>query len=131
MKIGDEVYVHGYVDEIRNGTIIIRNEGGYFGTALDEVMPSVQPDLESAYAEGYTAAEADFHKLRDAQPRWIPVTERRPEYGAEVLTINTDGDYEINHIIDEEDAEWFLNGVIAWRELPEPYAERKENASSR
>ena len=45
MKIGDEVYVHGYVDEIRNGTIIIRNEGGYFGTALDEVMSSARPEI--------------------------------------------------------------------------------------
>ena len=38
MKIGDRVYVHGYVDEIRNGTIIIRNKGGYFGTDPDEVV---------------------------------------------------------------------------------------------
>ena len=38
MKIGDEVYVHGYVDEIRNDVIIIRNEGGYFGTVEDEVF---------------------------------------------------------------------------------------------
>ena len=37
MKIGDEVYVHGYVDEIRNDVIIIRNEGGYFGTVPSEV----------------------------------------------------------------------------------------------
>ena len=37
MKIGDEIYVHGYVDEIRDNTIIIRNEGGYFGTAKEEV----------------------------------------------------------------------------------------------
>ena len=32
MKIGDEIYVHGYIDEIRKHTIIIRNDGGYFGT---------------------------------------------------------------------------------------------------
>lgn len=41
MKIGDEVYVHGYVDEIRqsarNDIIIIRNEGGYFGTIENEI----------------------------------------------------------------------------------------------
>ena len=37
MKIGDEVYVHGYVDEIRQDTVIIRNDGGYFGTAPSEV----------------------------------------------------------------------------------------------
>ena len=36
MKIGDEVYVHGYVDEIRKDVIIIRNDGGYFGTVADE-----------------------------------------------------------------------------------------------
>lgn len=37
MKIGDEVYIHGYIDEIRPGTIIIRNDGGYFGTIEDEI----------------------------------------------------------------------------------------------
>ena len=43
MKIGDECYVHGYVDEIRNDTIIIRNDGGYFGTAKPEVL-TVPPE---------------------------------------------------------------------------------------
>ena len=38
MKIGDEVYVHGYVDEIRKDCIIIRNEGGYFGTVSNEMF---------------------------------------------------------------------------------------------
>lgn len=38
MKIGDEVYVHGYVDEIRNDVVIIRNEGGYFGTVRSEMF---------------------------------------------------------------------------------------------
>jgi hypothetical protein len=38
MKIGDEVFVHGYVDEMRKGTIIIRNDGGYFGTVPNEVF---------------------------------------------------------------------------------------------
>ena len=38
MKIGDEVYIHGYVDEIRNDVIIIRNEGGYFGTVPSEMF---------------------------------------------------------------------------------------------
>lgn len=36
MKIGDEVYVHGYVDEIRKDCVIIRNDGGYFGTVPNE-----------------------------------------------------------------------------------------------
>ena len=37
LKIGQEVLIHGYVDEIRKDTIIIRNEGGYFGTVEYEV----------------------------------------------------------------------------------------------
>ena len=40
MKIGEEVYVHGFVDEIRNDVIIIRNNGGYFGTDPSEVEPT-------------------------------------------------------------------------------------------
>ena len=38
MKIGDEVFVHGYVDEIRNDVVIIRNDGGYFGTVPSEMF---------------------------------------------------------------------------------------------
>ena len=38
MKIGDMVFVHGYVDEIRKDTVIIRNKGGYFGTVPREIM---------------------------------------------------------------------------------------------
>ena len=38
MKIGDEVFVHGYVDEIRKDVIIIRNNGGYFGTIEGEIV---------------------------------------------------------------------------------------------
>lgn len=55
-RIGDEVYIHGYIDEIREGTIIIKNSGGYFGTTRKEVKrrPSVKglkalESLESEY----------------------------------------------------------------------------------
>lgn len=41
IKIGDEVYVHGYVDEIRKDTVIIRNDGGYFGTVPNEIVAQV------------------------------------------------------------------------------------------
>lgn len=56
LKIGDEVYIHGFVDEIRKNTVIIRNEGGYFGTVTEEIIPSAQPE-----------------------PQWIPCSERLPE----------------------------------------------------
>ena len=41
MKIGDEVFVHGFVDEIRVDQVIINNRGGYFGTLPDELRTIV------------------------------------------------------------------------------------------
>ena len=49
MKIGDRIFVRGYIDEIRKDTVIVRNDGGYFGTILSEVtgeLPSAQPDFK-------------------------------------------------------------------------------------
>lgn len=52
MKIGDRIFVRGYIDEIRKDTVIVRNDGGYFGTIPSEVitgeLPSAQPERESA-----------------------------------------------------------------------------------
>lgn len=49
MKIGDRVFVRGYIDEIRKDTVIVRNDGGYFGTIPSEVitgeLPSAQPEI--------------------------------------------------------------------------------------
>ena len=44
MKIGDRIFVRGYVDEIRKDTVIVRNDGGYFGTTWNEVTPSAQQE---------------------------------------------------------------------------------------
>lgn len=38
MKIGDRVYVAGYIDEIRKDVVIIRNDSGYFGTEKHNVF---------------------------------------------------------------------------------------------
>lgn len=67
-----------------------------------------------------------FARIRElpAEPHWIPVTERLPEYGEAVLTIAQDDVYEVNHIVDDVHGEWFWedNGkVLAWMPLPEPY----------
>lgn len=59
--------------------------------------------------------------------QWVPCSERLPKYGQIVITYNLKNDeYELNHIIDEEDGEWFTNGVDAWMPLPEPYKEEGE-----
>ena len=51
MKIGDRVFVRGYIDEIRKDTVIVRNDGGYFGTILSEIitgeLPSAQPERKT------------------------------------------------------------------------------------
>lgn len=65
-----------------------------------------------------------IHLIRDIAPsvkpeqRWVQCSERLPEYGEAVLTIDKDEEYEINHVIDEDDGEWFIDGVIAWTPLP-------------
>lgn len=41
MRIDDEIYVHGYLDEIRQDKVIVRNEGGYFGTIVDELVEAI------------------------------------------------------------------------------------------
>lgn len=55
LKIVQEVLIHGYVDEIRKDTIIIQNEGGYFGTVECEVtdieMPNTNDVLDKIRSE--------------------------------------------------------------------------------
>ena len=56
MKIGDEVFIHGYVNEIRKDIVIIENKGGYFGTVEEEVIVPKVDDNEyfDGYAHGYS-----------------------------------------------------------------------------
>lgn len=58
MKIGDRIYVRGYIDEIRKDTVIVRNDGGYFGTIPSEVTPSAQPEV-LACGEGELSAQSE------------------------------------------------------------------------
>lgn len=54
-KIGDRIFVRGYIDEIRKDTVIVRNDGGYFGTIPSEVitgeLPSAQPEIKERTEE--------------------------------------------------------------------------------
>lgn len=52
MKIGDRVFVHGFVDEIRKDTVIVKNNGGYFGTIPEEVIESGQDDCSICLRQG-------------------------------------------------------------------------------
>jgi hypothetical protein len=131
LKIGDEVYIHGFVDEVRRDTVIIKNEGGYFGTVTEEIIPSVQPE-----------------------PQWIPCSERLPDtphYYEEdefresdfilIYTKINDIENESNiyvaqYCIDDGDktgyfvvpfcGDTFREGVTAWMPLPKPYKAESE-----
>ena len=84
--------------------------------------------LRRKFGIGGDLAEITLADLPSAQPepRWIPVTERLPEYGESVLCYYEDDDYGVNHIIDDEDGEWFIDGVVTWMPLPEPYKKETE-----
>lgn len=62
MKIGDVVYIHGYVDEIRKDTVIIRNDGGYFGTVPSEIVMSGLTQCKDCanWIPGYITDQDDF-----------------------------------------------------------------------
>lgn len=64
-RIGDEVYVHGYIDEIRKDIIIIRNEGGYFGTVFNEVIVDRKTESDSetpSTCEPCKHSEKEWHE---------------------------------------------------------------------
>ncbi len=72
LKIGDEVYIHGFVDEVRRDTVIIKNEGGYFGTVTEEIMPSAQPEIVRCKDCKYSD-----ENWRRVSVRWLPCMDMR------------------------------------------------------
>lgn len=74
--------------------------------------------------------------VREAEEaeRWIPVTERLPAYGEDVL-ISIGGYCNVGYVVpvnEEERYNWYFSGwyhspndVTAWMPLPEPYKEDK------
>lgn len=93
-------------------------------------LSSAQPYADEEIQKIQDLEQEQFYKIHDLAyqegkadaMRWVSCSERLPEYGEAVLTINEDGDYEVNHIIDEDTGEWFYEGAIAWMPLP-PYRE--------
>ena len=84
-KIGDRIFVRGYIDEIRKDTVIVRNDGGYFWTIPSEVitgeLPSAQPERKTgrwiygehdvAMCDGYHCSECGFFVPWDYKRKFI------------------------------------------------------------
>ena len=100
--------------------------------ATDTMNQALENLIQSIYLKGYNEA-------LEQKPRWIPVSERLPEVGSEVLVcfdfkgkrsvyishFYGDGEF---HGLDDE----YLTAegrkyrkAVAWMELPEPYKGRK------
>ena len=95
---------------------------------LIESDSNAYPEVwNESYEKGFCDAINRVLDLPPSQPErktreWIPCSERLPEYGESVLCYFEEGeDFGVNHVIDEEDGEWFIDGVTAWMPLPEPY----------
>lgn len=90
MRIGDEIYVHGYVDEIRQDTVIIRNDGGYFGTDPAEIRSWKGRLIEESEIEtvvngvfNSTDRYSPYDFLKIIKDQCIPIIDEIKEYEAE------------------------------------------------
>ena len=92
MKIGDEVYVHGYVDEIRNDVVIIRNEGGYFGTVPSEITADRKTEPQAERGKLINAV-VKLDMSREDKFKVIELLEQHCEKCKHYLFTDIDGYY--------------------------------------
>lgn len=69
--------------------------------------------------------------MRDTTDGWIPVEERLPEDGHEVLCCDNAAVYLVEYQADWDAPFGDMDDIIAWRPLPEPYRPKKESEGSR
>lgn len=130
MKIGDEVYIHGYIDEIRNDTVIIKNDGGYFGTVEPEVVLN-QPEQRWIPFKTRSLTEEE----KEEHPEWDCILDCiLPDNGQAILvSIDLKGHERVQ--CDEfynDDGSYLDSGyeigseATAWMPLPEQYREEED-----
>ena len=68
---------------------------------------------------------------KDAEPKWIPVTERLPERIGEYLCQESQGFQYCDTYLGSGKwriADHYFGKVVAWMPLPRPYEKEEENA---
>ena len=99
-------------------------------------IDAVAEGLKRTFVEYRDAAEKMLNKVPSAQPeqRWIPTSEKLPEYDKPVLLSTAWGKTEIGFwtqrgwmIVACSYREFEQSAVTAWMPLPEPYVERRQD----
>lgn len=117
--------------DILTGNVIGTTEQMHEAVKMAIEALKAEQDMESAYAHGYTAAEAEFYQWKKAhEQKWISCSEKYPEMDERVI-VNLDGRYDI-HVWDcasnrDDDYYWEDESglchnkyeVMYWLPLPE------------
>ena len=87
MRIDDEVYVHGYLDEIRQDKVIIRNEGGYFGTVIGELIEAIpKAEYENRLKADMVAMLTEIQlEIEELQGKYSPYYDEASQHTSELI----------------------------------------------
>lgn len=98
MKIGDEIWVHGFIDEIRLETCVIKNTGGYFGTVMSEICcnrPSSEEVVKIEVGDEVITTEMSYVKEKGV-----------------VVRVTEGDEYPYNILSSEGDTQWLKASQI-------------------
>lgn len=81
---------------------------------LYEYQRAIDPtEAADLVRQGIYLACKKIEQLPPVQ-HWTLCSDHLPDCGEEVMTVNDDDEYLVNHIIDDVNGEWFYDGAIAW-----------------
>ena len=96
---------------------------------LEKILEEIER-LEDPYYKDYVDRKyvkeiihSHMDDVPDNNAGWIPVSERLPEEGKEVLCTDGKYIYLVEYDADLDAAFGEVDGIIAWQPLPKPYKE--------
>lgn len=119
-------FISTLTDDIKSGygTVVTQTKLAVYREVLKHLE---EIELEQSYNSINPELNGDTIS-RQAEPMWIPVSEKLPEEGKEVLTCSNGGFIEIQSIEgtygywENQHGDWSdVDEVIAWMPLPKPY----------